>query len=128
LHTSFGIALLVKVALVCVLVALGAVNHFATVPGLGRDPEAVRPLRRTVGGEIVLGVAVLAVTGLLSGYAPAPRAVATAQAPARNASAAAQASARSAVGAAAVTRAAGAHAAAASAPQARVVVLRRPAS
>ena len=80
LHTSFGIALLVKLGLVCALVALGALNHFATVPALRRGEDAVRPLRRTVGGEIVLGVAILAVTGLLSGLAPATFAASAARA------------------------------------------------
>lgn len=58
-----------KVGLVCGLVALGALNHFATVPALCRDEDAVRPLRRTVSGEIVLGATVLAVTAVLGGLA-----------------------------------------------------------
>jgi len=80
LHTSFGVALLVKVGLVCALVALGAFNHFATVPAFRRGDDAVRPLRRTVGGEILLGVAILAVTSLLSGLAPATFAASAARA------------------------------------------------
>ena len=78
--TSFGVTLLVKIGLVCALVALGAINHFWNVPALGRDDGAVRPLRRTVRGEIVLGAAVLAVTGLLGGVAPAAVAASAAQA------------------------------------------------
>jgi hypothetical protein len=50
------------------------------VPALSADQGAVRPLRRTVRGEIVLGTAVLAVTGLLSGFAPAASAAAAARA------------------------------------------------
>jgi copper transport protein len=80
IHTSFGITLLVKLALVCVLVALGALNHFVLVPTLGCGEAALRPLRRTVRGEIVLGAAVLAVTGVLAGLAPATFAAAAAKA------------------------------------------------
>jgi copper transport protein len=80
LHTSFGVWLLVKVVLVCGLVALGALNHFATVPALCRDEDAVRPLRRTVRGEIVLGATVLAVTAVLGGLAPATFAASAARA------------------------------------------------
>jgi copper transport protein len=80
IHTSFGIALLVKLGLVCALVALGALNHFVLVPAMSRDQDALRPFRRTVRGEIVLGVAVLAVTGVLSGLAPATFAAAAAKA------------------------------------------------
>ncbi len=71
IHTSFGVTLLVKVGLVGALVALGALNHFVFVPAAGDGEAALRPLRRTVGGEIVLGAAVLAVTGVLAGLAPA---------------------------------------------------------
>lgn len=80
IHTSFGITLLVKVGLVVVLVALGALNHFVYVPPAGDGEAALRPLRRTVGGEIVLGAAVLAVTGVLAGLAPAAVAAAAAKA------------------------------------------------
>ncbi len=70
-RTSFGVTLLVKVALVAGLVALGAFNHFRSVPGLSRDAEAVGPLRRALHGEIGVSLAVLAVTGMLGGLAPA---------------------------------------------------------
>jgi copper transport protein len=79
-HTSFGIALLVKLGFVGALVALGALNHFAVVPALSGDRPSLRALRRTVSGEIVLGAAVLAVTGLLGGLAPATNAAAAARA------------------------------------------------
>ena len=78
-HTSFGLALLVKLGLFCVLVALGARNHFVLVPVLARD-DAARPFRRTLRGELVLGVSILAVTGVLSGLAPATFAAAAAKA------------------------------------------------
>ena len=47
IHTSFGITLLVKVGLVCVLVALGALNHFVFVP----TPAAARPRCGRCGGR-----------------------------------------------------------------------------
>jgi len=80
IHTSFGVTLLVKLALVGALVVLGALNHFLLVPTLSCGEPALRPLRRTVRGEIVLGAAVLAVTGVLVGLAPATFAAASARA------------------------------------------------
>ena len=79
LHTSFGTFLLAKLALFCVLVGLGARNHFVLVPALG-DDRAASPFRRSVRGELVLGVGILAVTGVLSGLAPATFAAASANA------------------------------------------------
>ena len=76
--TTFGRILLVKLALFCVLVALGARNHFRQGPALARD-EAAGPFRRAVRGELVLGVAILAVTGVLGGLAPANFAAAAAR-------------------------------------------------
>ena len=78
--TSFGRALIVKLTFVCALVGLGALNHFVLVPGLKADGAGLRPFRRTVSGEIVLGVAILAATGVLGGLAPARYAAATARA------------------------------------------------
>jgi len=80
LHSSFGHAFVVKMALFCVLVALGALNHFVLVPHLRPDGEGLVPLRRSVRGEVVLGVAVLAATGVLSGLAPASVSIAAARA------------------------------------------------
>ncbi len=71
IHTSFGRTLLVKLALFCALAALGAVNHFVLAPRLAGGGADLRPFRRTVRGEVVLGVAILAVTGVLAGLAPA---------------------------------------------------------
>ena len=83
LHTSFGIVLLAKLGLFCTLVALGARNHFVLMPALARD-DAARAFRRTLRGELVLGVSILAVTGVLSGLAPATFAAAAAKASASN--------------------------------------------
>jgi len=79
LHTSFGGLLLAKLILFCMLVALGALNHFRLVPGLG-DDRAAAPFRRSVGGELVLGIGILAVTGVLGGLAPAVFTAASAKA------------------------------------------------
>ena len=78
LHTSFGTFLLVKLGLFCVLVALGALNHFVLVPAQTRD-DAAAPFRRTLRSELVLGVGILAVTGVLGGLAPATFAAAEAK-------------------------------------------------
>jgi copper transport protein len=80
IHTSFGRTLLVKLALFCVLLALGALSHFILVPRQDGGEAGLQPLRRTVRGEVLLGVAILAVTGLLSGLAPARFAAAAARA------------------------------------------------
>jgi len=64
IHTSFGRTLLVKLALFSVLLALAALNHFILVPTLGGGAVGLQAFRRTVRGEVVLGVAILAVTGV----------------------------------------------------------------
>ena len=69
--TGYGITLLVKVALVLVLVALGAVNHFRWVPALDGEESAARPFRLNSRAELVLAACVLAATALLSGLSPA---------------------------------------------------------
>ena len=76
-HTAFGRAVLVKIVLLSALIALGAVNRQRVVPALRRlaatgaaPGGAGRLLRRTLRTEVLLIVAVLAVTGALTGYAP----------------------------------------------------------
>jgi copper transport protein len=69
--TTFGVALVIKVGLVVVLVALGALNHFWLVPALRRNDPAGRYFRWTTRGEIGLAAVILAVTALLSGLVPA---------------------------------------------------------
>jgi copper transport protein len=77
LHTGFGRAVLIKVALLALLVALGAVNRQRTVPALrrlaaaGEAPGAAgRVLRTTLRAEVALVVVVLGVTSALVSYAP----------------------------------------------------------
>jgi copper transport protein len=80
LDTSYGLALVVKVALVVGLVALGALNHFFWVPAVRGDGGA--PAERRFGlnsrGELAVALGVLAVTAVLSGLAPAHTAAAAA--------------------------------------------------
>lgn len=86
--TSYGNLLLVKVGIVVVLVALAAVSRAvvrrrraapldapdSAVAAI--DERTVRELRRSVGGEVLLGIAVLVVTALLVNAAPARTAIA----------------------------------------------------
>ncbi len=90
--TWYGLTLTAKLALVVGLVALGALNRFRHVPRVGaREPRApvgagglpgrapsagdggsaIGALRRSVGGELALAAAILALTASLSGTAPA---------------------------------------------------------
>ena len=78
IDTAYGRAILVKVVLVAVLIAVGAHNRRRTLPALSRaardGASPGRPgvtLRRALRAEVALGVAALAVTGALAGYPPA---------------------------------------------------------
>jgi copper transport protein len=76
--TRYGVTLLVKVALVAVLVGLGALNHFYWVPALrGRGGEGTeRRFALNSRGELAVALAVLAATAVLSGLVPAGTAAA----------------------------------------------------
>jgi copper transport protein len=68
--TEFGRLLLVKIMLVIVLVALGAYNQRVVMPALERRRRARRGghrLRRVVTAEVVVFLAVIAVTAALVG-------------------------------------------------------------
>ena len=73
-ETPFGRAVLVKVVLFAAIVALGWVNRRRLLPALadatGDPRRAGVLLRRTLRAELLIGVAALAVTGALAGYAP----------------------------------------------------------
>ena len=72
-ETAFGRAVLVKAILFAGIVALGWVNRRRLLPALSRTDDARRAgalLRRTLRAELLIGVAALAVTGALAGYAP----------------------------------------------------------
>jgi copper transport protein len=75
--TAFGRAVLIKFVLFCAIVALGYVNRRRLLPRLrraasgGESPGSAGVLlRRVLKAELVLGVAVLAVTGALASYPP----------------------------------------------------------
>ena len=68
--TSYGVTLLVKLGLVAVLVALGAVNHYRLVPAFSAADTTYRPFSLNSRGEIVVATAVLATTAVLVGLAP----------------------------------------------------------
>lgn len=73
LPSLYGRLLLVKVALVLPLIALGALNRFAYRPRIERsgDALALGRFRRSVAVEIVIGVAILLVVAVLSITPPA---------------------------------------------------------
>jgi copper transport protein len=68
--SSYGNALLVKIALVIVIVALGALSRYRYVPESGSNPGAVDGLRRSVRGEVFAAAGIFAATAVLSGLAP----------------------------------------------------------
>ena len=59
--TNYGLILLTKLVLVAVLLELAALNRFRLVPALARDPQATRPLARSVLFECAAAMALLAV-------------------------------------------------------------------
>ena len=75
-HTSYGVTLVVKVAMVLGLVLLGALNHYRWTPLLRTKDGAARAFRLNSGGELAVAAAVLAATAILSGLAPAATATA----------------------------------------------------
>jgi copper transport protein len=72
--TAFGRAVLIKVVLFTVLVALGWANRSRILPALRAAGDSPRRagvlLRRTLRAELLLGTAVIGVTGALAGYPP----------------------------------------------------------
>jgi len=76
--TGYGVTLLVKIGLVAGLVALGALNHFFWVPAVRREGGEVAARRFGLNsrGELVVALAVLVATAVLSGLAPARVAIA----------------------------------------------------
>jgi copper transport protein len=77
LHTAFGRAILIKIALMLVLIGLGAYNQRRVLPRLraaaagGESPGALGlALRRSLRAEVALLAVVLGVTSALVSYAP----------------------------------------------------------
>lgn len=77
-ETPYGIALLIKIALLVVLVALGAMNLLVWGPRLRRGIAAVARLRLTVLSETALFAIVLGATAFLTALAPPAQASAAA--------------------------------------------------
>jgi copper transport protein len=78
--TSYGTVLALKVGLAVVLIGLGTVNRYRSIPRLeGGDPSL---LRRVMRMEVVAGLVLFALTGTLTGLAPNPPAAQAAPAPA----------------------------------------------
>jgi copper transport protein len=73
--TNYGLLLLLKLALVAVLLGLGALNRLVLTPALERRADAVVGLRRTIGVDLALAAGVVALTAGL-GSVPPPRALA----------------------------------------------------
>ena len=65
--SDFGVVVILKTVGLGILALLGATNRFFNVPAAART---LRGLRRIGSGEIVVGVTVLALTGLLANLAP----------------------------------------------------------
>ena len=74
--TDYGRALLVKLALVLLLLELGAINLLVIGPRMRRSAEGPRHFRSTVVAEVALGLAVLLVAGLMTSLPPARDALA----------------------------------------------------
>jgi putative copper export protein/methionine-rich copper-binding protein CopC len=65
--TTFGQAILVKVGLLVVLVALGAYNRYRSVPAVGESGRSLLTIGRV---ELALAAVVLVATAVLQGQAP----------------------------------------------------------
>ncbi len=66
---SYGTTLDIKVALVLVLIGLGAFNRYRSIPRMDAQPGL---LRRVMAIELVGAVGVFSLTGMLTGLAPRP--------------------------------------------------------
>jgi copper transport protein len=79
--SSYGMVLALKLALVGLLLALAARNRLVLTPTLAAGgPQAAPRLRRAIGAEIVLGLAILALASAFR-LTPPPRALAEPAAP-----------------------------------------------
>lgn len=70
LTTTYGRLLLVKIALVAAMLALAAANRFRLAPALAAGTSPSSRLRLTVGAELALGAAVLAIVAVLGTLDP----------------------------------------------------------
>lgn len=82
--TSYGTTLIVKLALVGGLIALGALNRRRSIPRLRHDGTL---LRQVVAVEVVAALGVFGLTGVLTGLDPEPKADAGSRPPVASTSA-----------------------------------------
>jgi nitrogen fixation protein FixH len=75
--TDYGTTLVVKLAIVVPLIALGALNRYRNVARF--DEVGSRSVMRTAGSELGLAIAIFASTALLTGFPPQPNAEAAPQ-------------------------------------------------
>jgi hypothetical protein len=75
LHTAFGQDVVVKSVLFGLLVLLGALNRYRSLPTVART---LGPLRAALRGEVVVVACVLVATGILQNLAPSTSAASTA--------------------------------------------------
>ena len=75
-HTTYGHTLIVKLALLVPLLILGGINLLIIGPRMKQGESVVRLFGRTVALEVALGIAILAVSGALTGL-PTAREVTT---------------------------------------------------
>jgi copper transport protein len=68
-QTAYGRTLLVKLAVLSVVIGIGAYNWLRVRPALG-DVHGIRRIRRSATGELAVGVIVLAVTAVLVATPP----------------------------------------------------------
>ncbi|MGH6897179.1 MAG: copper resistance CopC/CopD family protein, partial [Geminicoccaceae bacterium] len=73
--TDYGRLLLLKLAVVALLLGLGAINRLVLTPALERRADAVVGLRRTIGADLALAAGVVVLTAGL-GTVPPPRVLA----------------------------------------------------
>jgi copper transport protein len=76
ISTTYGQALILKVGIFALLLILGAINRQILTPRLGKMIElTIRWMHRTVRIELLFGVLVLFMAGVLTGSAPAQEAL-----------------------------------------------------
>lgn len=73
-RVGYGRVLLVKIGLVCLALAWGALHHFVARPALerGSDGSIVRRLPRSLVGETSVGIAILLLAAILVNSKPPP--------------------------------------------------------
>jgi copper transport protein len=76
-QTSYGKALLVKIALLAAALVLAAVNLLRVKPRLQLDAGAARLLRRLVGGETLLAAGAILAAAILTSLPPPSKALAS---------------------------------------------------